>query len=109
MNLVAYGGERFFTFGTVDVLCKIGDISEVIMFQIIDRQATLILGLNDYLRLGLIELDNKVHEVDTDGEDAFREEMIHEFADLFDDQLGTLPPRYVMIIDPNGPLLSSLR
>ncbi|KAL8605021.1 hypothetical protein ACOMHN_018823 [Nucella lapillus] len=104
VNLIAYGGERFSTLGTVDLLCKIGNISETITFQVIDRQATPILGLNDSLRLGLIELDNKVHEVGTDGEDTFREEILQEFAELFDDQLGTLPPRYVMRIDPSSNL-----
>ncbi|KAL8573730.1 hypothetical protein ACOMHN_019004 [Nucella lapillus] len=103
VNLIAYGGERFSTLGTVDLLCKIGNISETITFQVIDRQATPILGLNDSLQLGLIELDNKVHEVGTDGEDTFKEEILQEFAELFDDQLGTLPPRYVMRIDPNVP------
>lgn len=103
VNLIAYGGERFSTLGTVDLLSKIGEISEIITFQVIDRQAMPILGLNDSLRLGLIELDSKVHEVGTDEEDAFREEILHEYADLFDDQLGTLPARYIMRIDPNVP------
>ena len=103
VNLVAYGGDRFSTLGTVDLQCKIGTETQLITFQVVDRQAAPILGLNDALKLRLIELDKSVYEVNTDQSDLFREQITKEFADLFDDELGTLPPRYVMRVDPSVP------
>ena len=55
------------------------------------RQATAILGLNDALQLNLVKLDMAVYEVDA--ENAFRQQVVTEYADLFDDQLGNLAAR----------------
>ena len=60
VNLVAYGGERFSTLGTADLQCKIGDTTPLLIFQVIDRQATPILGLNSALQLNLVKLDKAV-------------------------------------------------
>ena len=35
------------TLGTADIQCKIGDTTRLFTFQVLDRQATPILGLND--------------------------------------------------------------
>ncbi|KAL8611232.1 hypothetical protein ACOMHN_013663 [Nucella lapillus] len=101
INLVAYGGERFSTLGSVDLLCKIGDHKETLTFQVIDRQATPILGLNDTLRLRLIQLDKTVYEVNEASEDTSIENILKEYPELFNDILGTLPPKYIMRIDPS--------
>ena len=97
VNLVAYGGERFPTLGTADLPCKTGDTTHLLTFQVLDRQA--ILGLNDALQLSLVKLDKAVYEVDADAEDAFRQQVITEYADLFDEQLGNLAARYTMRVD----------
>ena len=86
VNLVAYGGERFSTLGTADLQCKTGDTTLLLTFQVLDGQATPILGLNDALQLNLVKLDKAVYEVDADAEDAFRQHVVTEYADLFDDQ-----------------------
>ena len=99
VNLVAYGGERFSTLGTVDLQCKIGDTTRLLTFQVLDKQATPILGLNDALQLNLVKLDKAVYEVDADAEDAFRQQVITVYADLFDEQLGNLAARYTMRVD----------
>ena len=99
VNLVAYGGERFSALGTVDLQCKIGDTTRLLTFQVLDRQATPILGLNDALQLNLVKLDKAVYEVDADAEDAFRQQVVTEYADLFDDQLGNLAAKYTMRVD----------
>ena len=99
VNLVAYGGERFSTLGTVDLQCKIGDTTRLLTFQVLDRQATLILGLNNALQLNLVKLDRAVYEVDADAEDALLQQVVTEYADLFDDQLGNLAARYTMRVD----------
>ena len=93
VNLVAYGGERFLTLGTADLQCKIGDTTCLLTFQVLDKQATRSLGLNDALQLNLVKLDKAVYGVDADAEDAFRQQVITEYADLFDDQLGNLAAR----------------
>ena len=99
VNLVAYGGERFSTLGTVDLQCKIGDTTRLLTFQVLDRQVTPNLGLNDALHLNLVKLDKAVYEVDADAEDAFRQQVVTEYADLFDDQLGNLAAKYTMRVD----------
>ena len=43
-------------------------------------------GLNDALQLNLVKLDKAVYEVDADAEDVFRQQVVTEYADLFDDQ-----------------------
>ena len=93
VNLVAYGGDRFSTLGAVDLQCKIGDTTRLLTFQVLDRQATPILGLNDALQLNLVKMDK------ADAEDAFRQQVVTEYADLFDDQLGNLAARYTMRVD----------
>ena len=97
VNLVAYGGERFSTLGTADLQCKIGDTTRLLTFQVLDRQATPILGLKDSLQLNLVKLDMAVYEVDA--ENAFRQQVVTEYADLFDDQLGNLAARYTKRVD----------
>ena len=99
VNLVAYGGERFLTLGTADLQCKVGDTTCLFTFQVLDRQATPSLGLNNALQLNLVKLDRAVYEVDADAEDAFRQQVVREYADLFDDQLGNLAARYTMRVD----------
>ena len=99
VNLVAYGGERVPTLGTADLRSKIGDTTRLLTFQVLDRQATPILGLNDALQLNLVKLDKAVYEVDADAEDAFRQQVVTEYADLFDDQMGNLAARYTMRVD----------
>ena len=78
VNLVAYGGERFSTLGTADLQCKIGDTTPLLTFQVIDRLTTPILGLNSALQLNLVKLD-------ADAEDAFLQQVVTEYANLFDD------------------------
>ena len=78
VNLVAYGGERLSALGTADLQCKIGDTTRLLTFQVLDRQATPILGLNDALQLYLVKLDRAVYEVDADTEDAFRQQVVTE-------------------------------
>ena len=62
-------------------------------------QTTPILGLNDALQLNLVKLDKAVYEVDADAEDAFHQQVVTEYADLFDDLLGNLAARYTMRMD----------
>ena len=40
---------------------------------------------------------------DADAEDAFRRQVVTEYADLFDDQLGNLAARYTMRVDNSVP------
>jgi hypothetical protein len=89
VHLVAYGGDRFATLGTTVLRCQIGRRSELITFQVIDRQATPILGLNDALHLGLIHLDKAVYEVKTEEKDNFHQQTVKAYADLFNRRMLT--------------------
>ena len=63
VNPIAYGGDRFFRLGTVNFRCKIGNTTELIPFKVIDRQANPILGLNEAVRLRLIEQNKTVYVI----------------------------------------------
>lgn len=100
VNLVAYGGDTFPTLGAVDLPCQLAEGITKITFQVIERKATPILGLQDALRLNLIKLDKSVHQVETEQQDTFSSNIVGEYADLFEDELGDLPVVYKMRIDP---------
>ena len=91
VNLVAYGGERVPTLGTADLQCKIGDRTRLLTFQVLDRLSSD----SDFRpkRRSAAEscqAGQGGYEVDADAEDAFRQQVITEYADLFDEQLGNL-------------------
>ena len=61
----AYGGETFSTLGTVEFECEHNAEFHNITFHIIPRSrpGTTILGLNDCLKLGLVQLSKEIYHV----------------------------------------------
>ena len=100
VNLVAYGGYKFSTLGTANIETKIGNLNSEIRFQVIDKDATPILGLNDAIRFQLIQLDKSVFELKGDTSDNFTNDIMQEYEELFDEStIGSLPVQYTMRID----------
>ena len=98
MQLVAYGGDTLTTMGSVMLEVHLPSMSRNLEFHVIDKPLTPLLGLTDSLSLNLIQLHSEVHEVDTS---AFRAEILHEYKDLFQGDLGNIPVVYKMRLDAN--------
>jgi transposase InsO family protein len=97
-KLVAYGGEVIPTVGIASLECQYKGKVHSLEFHVVDRVLKPLIGLKDSLKLGLISLDNEVHEVSTMPSPPA---VIEEYADLFDNKLGKLPVTYKMKLDPS--------
>ncbi len=74
VNLIAYGGQTINTEGTTILDCEQGQLK----FHVVDRSVRPLLGLQDTIAMGLIQLGPHVHAV------ANQEPEVQEFSDLFD-------------------------
>ena len=99
VQLVAYGRDTLTTMGSVMLEVHLPSMSRNLEFQVINKPVTPLLGLMDYLSLNLIQLHSEVHEVDTT--DAFGAEILYEYKDLFQGDLGNIPVVYKMRLDAN--------
>ena len=100
VKLVAYGGNTFFTLGTVELNCQINSIQYKLEFHIVDKPVTSLLGLKDSLKMKLMKLNKEVHEVKTSS--IFQYQVLSKNKDLFDDNLGELPVVYTMKVNSNA-------
>ncbi len=90
VNLIAYGGQTINTEGTTILDCEQGQLK----FHVVDRSVRPLLGLQDTIAMGLIQLGPHVHAM------ANQEPEVQEFSDLFDTTaLGKLPVVYHMRLD----------
>ena len=90
VNLVAYGGETIKTDGTVTLQCTQGQFK----FHVVNRDVKPILGLQDSVALGLIQLGPDVHTLQQEATERL------EYQDLFDTTcIGKLPVVYHMRLD----------
>ena len=94
VKLVAYGGNTFFTLGTVELNCQINSIQYKLEFHIVNKPVTSLLGLKDSLKMKLMKLNKEVHEVKTSSN--FQDQVLSKNKDLFDENLGELPVVYTM-------------
>lgn len=97
VTIKAYGGEKFQTLGTTTLTCRLNNMKYDIVFHVIpqSRPGTTLLGLNDCLQLGLVQLSKEVYQVTTESTE------FDKFKHLFDDSIGKLPVEYKMDIDQN--------
>ena len=99
IKIKAYGGDTFKTLGTVNITCHHNHSDYNITFHVVDRQVTSLLGLQDTIRLELIQLSVNVHQIT---EDKVEAPELEEFKDLFDNTIGKLPVVYKMKIDKDA-------
>ncbi len=90
VNLVAYGGEMIDTEGTTVLQGVRGEFT----FHVVDRDVKPLLGLQDSIVMGLIQLGPDVHMLHHEAPE------VREHRDLFDcDVIGSLPVVYHMRLD----------
>ena len=92
----AYGGEKFSTLGTVELECEHKGRSHSITFHIVpsSRPGATLIGLNDSLKLGLVELAQEVYHLTSEPIE------FEQYEELFDDStIGKLPVTYKMKVD----------
>ena len=63
VKLIAYGGDSFWTLGTANMECTHKGETYDLLFHIVDKKVTSLLGLPDSLRLKLLQLSPEVFEV----------------------------------------------
>ena len=112
ISLIAYGGTTMQTLGTTTINGVLSNQTHVsLVFHIIDKQVSTILGLEDALNLKLLSLHSAIYEVsDGDTPDSFSSQILSQYKDRFDDELGQLPAIYKMRIDESvAPVIKPAR
>ncbi|XP_051984856.1 uncharacterized protein K02A2.6-like [Xyrauchen texanus] len=99
VTLVAYGGEEIQTVGSTVLSCNLSDQNYSLQFYVVEKNVQSLLGLYDCLRMGLISLNNAVHEISLKENSSFAKDINKEYADLFLDEVGRLPVTYCMKLD----------
>lgn len=99
VKLVAYGGEEIQTAGSTVLSCNLSDQTYSLQFYVVQKNVQPLLGLSDCLRMGLISLNNAVHQVSVKENSSFVQQLNTEYADLFRDEIGKLPITYCMKLD----------
>lgn len=101
-TLVAYGGTVIETKGTVMLQCLTSKRkSHLLEFHVVDKNVKSLLGLPDCLKMNLISLKEEVYAIDFNKNVSLPQEIFTEYAELFDDELGSLPVTYSMKINPD--------
>ena len=98
VQLLAFGGSSVNAVGAVTLNCATSDTIRTITAYVVDKQVQLILGLQDCVAMGLILVSNEVHEINPQREEIT--EVLTDFKEVFDDQLGTLQVEYKIKLDP---------
>ena len=83
VNLLAYGGDSFYTLCTATFNCKHQDQTHNLVFQVVEKPLQLLLGLQGSLRLKLFSLASEVYEVKAQG----KMQILQVYANLFEDKL----------------------
>ena len=97
-SLVAYGGTRIETSGIVTLPCLLKEQHLSLPFFIVDRAVQPLLGFRACMDMGVVKISPDVHQVsNTD----FSSQVFTQFKDLFSMELGELPVRYSMTLDPS--------
>lgn len=101
-KLVANGADEIPSAGSVHLSCQLAQQPYNLRFQVIKRDVQPLLGLRDSLRMGLIPLSKEVHQLHLKKEPEFACQVFKDYADLFKDEVGTLPITYKMTFDPEA-------
>lgn len=100
ITIKAYGGDKFSTLGTAELVCNHRSTECIIVFHVIPkhRPGTTLLGLNDCLKLGLVQLSKEVYHVTTEPE------VFDKYRHIFDEsKIGNLPVKYKLDVDESVP------
>ena len=112
-QLIAFGGSTLTTLGSTELNCLVPSIGSeyLIKFHVVDTPVCSILGLNDSLKLGLIQTSSHVHEIqNSESNTGIPQDIMDSHPSLFDGKLGKLPVIYKMRLDPDiAPVVQSAR
>ena len=113
-SLIAYGGTLIKTLGTSVIHGQLSNKSSTaLVFHIIDKPVTTILGLKDALQLDLVKLHSSVYEVTEPiacDSVSFSDQIFTKYKDRFDDELGELPVVYKMKLNESvSPVIKPAR
>ena len=101
ITIKAYDGrDKFSTLGTAKLICNHHNEKHSIVFHIVpqNRPGMTLLGLNDCLKLGLVQLSKEVYHVTTEPKE------FEKYKSIFDDEeVGKLPVKYRMNVDKDVP------
>lgn len=75
--------------------------SHLLQCHVVDKNVKSLLGLPECLKLNLISIKEEVYEIDLNKNQNLSQEILTKYADSFDDELGTLPVKYSMKINPD--------
>ena len=102
-KLIAYGGTKVSTLGSVKLHLRYSGKSYRLKFYVVDFDATSIVGLRDSERLGIITVNVHTVSEDTTSREQRAQKILDEYAELFDEsELGKLPVVYKMTLDDDA-------
>lgn len=89
------------TEGTVLLECQTNDQRFYnLQFHVVNGKVQPLLGLPDCLKMDLITLKDQVFQIDLAGQNS-SQKWFNDYAELFNDELGSLPVTYHMKLDQN--------
>ncbi|CAI5639180.1 unnamed protein product [Oreochromis niloticus] len=101
VSLVAYGGTRIQTNGTVTLPCCLKKQCHALPFFLVDREVQPLLGFRACMDMGIVKMSPEVHQISTESSTDFSSHIFTHYHDLFSDELGELPVTYSMMLDPD--------
>lgn len=100
-NLVAYGGTKIETDGMVTLSCCLKEQRHTLPFFIVDREVQPLLGFRACMDMGIVKMSPDVHNVNMESNMDFSTQILTQYKDMFNEELGELPITYSMIVDPS--------
>jgi hypothetical protein len=105
VQLVSYSGDYIQTLGETVFKCCFAGKTRNFKFQIIEKEAKPLIGLQDSLGLQLVQI-NEIQEIKSVAikpvSTLTKEDILHDYKDLFDGELGELPVQYNMKLNPDA-------
>ena len=83
-KIITYGGDSFYTMGSATLNVEHNSKNTQLVFHIVNKRVTSLLGLQDSLKLNLITLNPSVAESNPDD----LAQVHFETSDLFNNKLG---------------------
>lgn len=99
--VAAAHGDKPDRTGTVLIECQTNDQRFYnLQFHVVNGKVQPLLGLPDCLKMDLITLKDQVFQIDLAGQNS-SQKWFNDYAQLFNDELGSLPVTYHMKLDQN--------
>lgn len=97
---MAYRDSKIETVGMARLPCCLDGQQHTLLFLIVDRDVVPLLGFRACVHFGIVTMSPHVHQVSTESNAEFTEQIHLQYKDVFSDELGKLPITYSMTLDP---------